>query len=574
MKIEQGRIFGGKYRLESLIAIGGMGEVWEARNLETKERVAIKVLRDDLAGQSQFLERLEIEAANARKMEHPNLAAVLDSGTDGQTGWLVMELVPGFPLTDYLEGGQTLEVGQLLPILYQCALALTAVHSANVVHRDIKPGNILIRPDGVVKLTDFGISRSDSQVDLTAAGMVMGTAQYLPPEQAKGNIATPSGDLYGLGIIAYEALVGKRPFTGSTQVDIAIAHVNQKVPPLPDSIPPLMRTLVMSLLNKEPVNRPPDAAAFARQVAYVADQLQFPIEPLPLGKPRPSESAKLTPTDMVPQISGEPTAKAEPTATSLPIVQAQVAADDEIPSRVRLREEAEQNAEPENTVAEPLTDASSQSEAADLAEAINDSQIEALSAAAAVANEVEPELPIEVSPPPPPPTDHAQTEPAAGAPTQAGHPLAEPEETVTDTDPQGPVAVPESASDAPSEPEADIQKTQPVDHFGPVLDISQWDSYSATFTQAIAIPEANSVDESGATSYHQRENWEWSDLFKRAGKPEVSLFQQAPVWVLLVLLLALVVLSVLIQGVIWKATGSPVTQGMEGTSWLMQTLVV
>lgn len=282
MKIVKDAVFGGRYRLVSQIAVGGMGEVWQAQDLVDSNLVAIKVLREDLAGQPTFLSRLEVEARNAARAQHPNLAAVLDSGVDGEFGWLVMELVPGHPLTDYLEGQRTLTVAQLLPLLYQTALALTAVHSANVVHRDIKPGNLLIDSSGVLKLTDFGISRADSQTDLTAAGMVMGTAQYLPPEQAKGYTATASGDLYSLGIIAYEALVGARPFTGDSQVDIAIAHVKQQVPPLPPGVPPLVRKLVMSLLAKDPAQRPPDAAALVRQIAYVAKQLDVSLDPQPL----------------------------------------------------------------------------------------------------------------------------------------------------------------------------------------------------------------------------------------------------------------------------------------------------
>ncbi|OKL50548.1 serine/threonine-protein kinase [Boudabousia marimammalium] len=295
--IHKGAVYGGRYELTDHIAVGGMGEVWKAHDRLRDREVAIKVLRDDLAGDKHFLQRLAIEAQNAQRMKHPNLAAVLDHGEDNQVGWLVMELVEGYPLVDYVANGHTLTVEQLLPLLYQVALALTAVHAAGVVHRDIKPGNFLIDTAGHLKLTDFGISRAAQQADLTEVGMVMGTAQYLPPEQAKGEVATPLGDLYSVGIIAYEALVGHRPFTGETQVDIAIAHVNQKVPPLPETIPALMRTLVMSLLQKNPANRPKDAIAFARQVAYVAQQLEVSLQPVPLGPPDAEQLAtpKVTP---------------------------------------------------------------------------------------------------------------------------------------------------------------------------------------------------------------------------------------------------------------------------------------
>ena len=190
-----GRLLGGRYLLLSLIAQGGMGEVWKARDRVTGRTLAAKVLRPELSGQELSLSRLRIEARNAMSVEHPNIANVLDSGEENGRGWIIMELVEGRPLTDYLRGGQSISPEYLMPILMQLAMALGAAAQAGVVHRDIKPANVLIRPDGMVKLTDFGISRTDSQIDLTADGMVMGTAQYLPPEQAMGEKATSLGDL-------------------------------------------------------------------------------------------------------------------------------------------------------------------------------------------------------------------------------------------------------------------------------------------------------------------------------------------------------------------------------------------
>jgi len=224
-----GHLLGGRYTLLTPIAQGGMGEVWKARDRETGRLVAAKVLRPELSGEELSLSRLRIEARNAMRIQHPNIASVLDSGEEDGRGWIVMELVEGRPLTDYLRGGARVAVEDLVPVVIQVALALDAAAAAGVVHRDIKPANILIRPDGVVKLTDFGISRTTDQANLTAAGMVMGTAQYLPPEQAMGETATSSGDLYALGVIAYEAAAGRRPFTGATQVDIAFSHVNDPV---------------------------------------------------------------------------------------------------------------------------------------------------------------------------------------------------------------------------------------------------------------------------------------------------------------------------------------------------------
>lgn len=259
----------GRYELVERIALGGMGEVWRASDLRSGRAVAVKILRPELAGDEIFLSRLRAEATNSRGLRHPNLAVVLDSGEKEGTGWIVMELVQGRALSDIIAEKGTLAPAEILPILAQVARALQVVHDSGVVHRDVKPSNILINREGLAKLTDFGISTGLNQRPLTASGMVMGTAQYLAPEQAMGNMATPAGDLYGLGIIAYEAMVGSRPFTGATQVDIAFAHVNDEIPPLPESIPPSVRNLVLQLLAKKPADRPPSA----RDVARALDRL-------------------------------------------------------------------------------------------------------------------------------------------------------------------------------------------------------------------------------------------------------------------------------------------------------------
>ncbi len=292
-EIRTGQVLGDRYTLLSLIARGGMGEVWRARDALTGRLVAAKVLRSELVGEEVSLSRLRLEAQNAMRAKHPNIAAVLDSGESNSQGWLIMEMVDGEPLTSFIGDGLTLTPGQLIPLLTQTAYALDAAARAGVVHRDIKPANILVKQDGRVKLTDFGVSFSSGQANLTAAGMVMGTAQYLPPEQALGNVATPSGDLYALGVIAYEALVGERPFTGASQVDIAFAHVNEAVPPLPSTVPKPLADLVFNLLAKDPANRPATGAALARELNLIAADLGLSTlpEPLPIPQvvPEPAE---------------------------------------------------------------------------------------------------------------------------------------------------------------------------------------------------------------------------------------------------------------------------------------------
>lgn len=266
MAIRAGHLLRERYELTERIAVGGMGEVWRARDLLLGRTVAAKVLREDLLGDSASLARLRAEARNASGVVHPNIAVLLDYGEQDGGGFLVMEYVPGEPLSQVLEREHTLAPARLLPILAQCAEGLHAAHRAGVVHRDVKPSNILVMADGTAKLTDFGISLGAGQPALTAAGMVMGTAQYLPPELAMGRPARPAGDVYALGVIAYEALAGRRPFTGTTQVDIAMAHVSTPLPPLPDDVPPAVRELVTAMLAKDPAERPDSAATVARRM--------------------------------------------------------------------------------------------------------------------------------------------------------------------------------------------------------------------------------------------------------------------------------------------------------------------
>ncbi len=266
MRPTTGTALGGRYRLDRQIAVGGMGEVWVAHDLSLRRDVAVKVLREEFAGDAAFLERFRTEARNAASLSHPNIAATHDYGEQSGSSYLVMELVTGEPLSDLLERRPVLPEATLLPILAQTARALHAAHLAGLVHRDVKPGNILLGPGGRVKITDFGVSKAPDQAPMTATGMVMGTAQYLSPEQAVGRPATPASDLYSLGVVAYEALAGHRPFTGPTAVDIAVAHVNTPVPPLPPTVSRPVADLVMRLLSKDPADRPPSAGALARSL--------------------------------------------------------------------------------------------------------------------------------------------------------------------------------------------------------------------------------------------------------------------------------------------------------------------
>lgn len=264
MRPTQGVSFGGRYELQSRIAIGGMGEVWEATDHVIGRTVAIKILKDEYMGDPGFLERFRAEARHAALVNHEGIASVFDYGEENGSAYLVMELVPGEALSTVLEREGALSADKTLDIVAQTASALQAAHAAGLVHRDIKPGNLLITPDGRVKITDFGIARIADQVPLTATGQVMGTVQYLSPEQASGHPASPATDTYSLGIVAYECLAGKRPFTGESQVAIAMAQINEQPPPLPPTVPIPVQNLVMAMIAKKPSDRPSSAATVAR----------------------------------------------------------------------------------------------------------------------------------------------------------------------------------------------------------------------------------------------------------------------------------------------------------------------
>lgn len=287
-----GAVVGERYRLVRQIAVGGMGEVWEGHDESLDRPVAVKVLRAEYAGDATFLARFRTEARNSAALSHPNIAALFDYGEEGGQAFLVQELVDGEPLSDLLERERMLPPARLLPLLSQAARGLHYAHHLGVVHRDVKPGNLLITGTGRLKITDFGVSLAQDQTPMTATGMVMGTAQYLSPEQAVGRPATPLSDLYALGIVAYEALVGHRPFTGGSAVDIAVAQVNDPVPPLPRTVDPALAALVVRLLAKDPLERPASGA----EVAGLFDALvpHTPAQGVPTT-PTPPRATPLRP---------------------------------------------------------------------------------------------------------------------------------------------------------------------------------------------------------------------------------------------------------------------------------------
>jgi len=320
MRTAPGLALGERYRLERQIAVGGMGEVWQAYDESLARAVAVKVLREEYAGDAGFLDRFRTEARNSAALSHGNIAALYDYGEQDGSAYLVIELVVGEPLSDVLEREPVLPARRLLPLLAQTARGLHAAHEAGVVHRDVKPGNILIGRGGRVKITDFGVSMARDQPTMTATGMVMGTAQYLSPEQAVGRPATPLSDLYSLGVVAYEALVGRRPFTGPTAVDIAVAHVNDPVPPLPASVDKPLAELVLRLLAKDPARRPQSG----EELAVMFDRLapRTPAEGVPVlisTPPRPADRVASAPPPVAVAPGRAPAAAAAPGAMDRPV---------------------------------------------------------------------------------------------------------------------------------------------------------------------------------------------------------------------------------------------------------------
>jgi len=265
-----------RYALEDRVAVGGMGEVWRARDVVLDRRVAVKVLKEEYAADPKFLDRFRAEAKHAAALSHPGIASVFDYGEIGEMAFLVMEYVDGEPLSALLARTGRLPADRTLDIVGQAGLALQAAHDAGVVHRDVKPGNLLVRPDGVVKVTDFGIARVVDAAPVTQTGMVVGTAAYLSPEQAAGKPTTPATDVYSLGVVSYECLSGERPFAGDSAVAVAMAHLSTRPPPLPKDTPPVVADLVTQSLEKEPGRRPSSAGDFGRTALALAASLRKP----------------------------------------------------------------------------------------------------------------------------------------------------------------------------------------------------------------------------------------------------------------------------------------------------------
>lgn len=264
-----GTVLSGRYRIEERLAVGGMGAVYVANDERLGRRVALKVLKEELAHDPRFVERFRREARAAGGLSHPNVAGVYDFGEHGERYYMVMELAQGRDLARTLREQGPLSSERAARIASQIARALAHAHAAGVVHRDVKPANVIVDEADRVKVTDFGIARAAGDSTLTATGSVLGTAHYLSPEQAGGSEVGPASDIYSLGIVLYEMLTGSLPFTGDSAVAVAMRHISDDVPPpsaLVAGIPGGLDDVVARATAKEPGARFAGTAAMAEAI--------------------------------------------------------------------------------------------------------------------------------------------------------------------------------------------------------------------------------------------------------------------------------------------------------------------
>jgi serine/threonine-protein kinase len=273
-----------RYRLDDRIGAGGMGEVWRATDVVLRRPVAVKLLRPGLAQHEDDLARFRAEARSAASVPHPCVVQVYDYCEDDPCGrpYLVMELVDGTSLDRLLASGP-LGAAFTMDVIAQAAQGLAVAHRAGLVHRDVKPQNLLLTRSGQVKITDFGIARAAGSAPVTRAGTLLGSPAYLAPERALGQAATPAADMYALGIVAYQCLAGRLPFTGEP-LAVMLAHKQQPLPPLPPSVPSPVAALVAHLTAKEPGARP----ASAGQVGGRARQLHAALSTMAMPRSAPA----------------------------------------------------------------------------------------------------------------------------------------------------------------------------------------------------------------------------------------------------------------------------------------------
>ena len=275
-RFSEGYLVGDRYLLESFVAHGGMGDVWRARDEVLGRMVAVKIMRPDSTNEPVFAQRFREEAMLTAGLSHHNIATLFDYGSHDGIAYLVMEFVEGVALSAAIRDRGSFDVAEVRSIIGQTALALHAAHEAGVVHRDVKPANVMLTADGVVKLTDFGIARATGSTGLTRTGEMLGTPHYLSPEQALGRAATSASDLYALGVVAHEMLTGRRPFDLDTPVATALAHISEPMPTLPSAVPTDLLDVISRCLAKDPKDRPSSAQEVAVALGVPVGEVTLP----------------------------------------------------------------------------------------------------------------------------------------------------------------------------------------------------------------------------------------------------------------------------------------------------------
>jgi eukaryotic-like serine/threonine-protein kinase len=274
-----GRLLDGRYAVTARIAHGGMATVYLAMDTRLDRQVALKVMHAELARDDEFVRRFIGEAKSVARLSHQNVVAVFDQGSDGPFLYLAMEYVPGRTLKEVLRESGRFTPAAALGIMTGVLDGLAAAHASGIVHRDVKPENVLVTSDGRLKVADFGLARAQAAAGHTRAGLLIGTVAYLPPEQVTGDSTGPRSDVYSAGVMLFELLTGRQPFTGDTPIAVAYQHVNQDVPApssLVPGIPTAVDQLVLAATSRDPALRPVDAGEFARAVRRVREDIGEP----------------------------------------------------------------------------------------------------------------------------------------------------------------------------------------------------------------------------------------------------------------------------------------------------------
>ncbi|MFC4071812.1 serine/threonine-protein kinase [Actinoplanes subglobosus] len=332
--LSAGVVLHGRYQLTRPVAAGGMGEVWRADDLLLHREIAVKVLLPGLMADKQFVARFRAEARMMASLKHPGIAPIHDYGENAQVGphrfdYLVMEFIDGTPLSTRIQQAGRLDVAETMAVVAQVADALRAAHQAGIVHRDVKPNNLLLRPGGEVVLVDFGVARSDGLTSLTGTGVVLGTVHFMAPEQAAGRPVSAATDVYSLGAVAFSCLAGRPPYEGDSSLAVLAQLLHGKPPELPPDVPAEAAALVSRAMARDPAQR----FASAAELATAARKLATPAPTAPATPTTPTApAAPATPADdtkvVVPRVSaptrlaGSPQAGRRWTAVTVAVVAA------------------------------------------------------------------------------------------------------------------------------------------------------------------------------------------------------------------------------------------------------------